>query len=255
MRIARLWFVAACGALCFAPSAKAAEESAKPAERSPAKLERDNPPQIERDVRTLEGWQVRFGRRLAPSEHADLGRRAERLLGDKLYEIAQFLPADRSAELRKVTIVVDLDHGKLTSAQYHPSPQWLEDHGYDRALAKCVHIPSTRLFVGLRHQRTQPSMVMHELAHAYHDQVLDFNNAEVRAVYEAARRSGTYDKVLHIHGHNEVHYAIKNHHEYFAELTEAYFGTNDFYPFVRGELQRHDPQAHALLEKIWGKLP
>ena len=29
--------------------------------------------------------------------------------------------------------------------------------------------------------------------------------------------------------------------EYFAELSEAYFGTNDFYPFVRGELQTTRP--------------
>ena len=29
--------------------------------------------------------------------------------------------------------------------------------------------------------------------------------------------------------------------EYFAEASEAYFGTNDFFPFVRIELRRHDP--------------
>jgi hypothetical protein len=43
--------------------------------------------------------------------------------------------------------------------------------------------------------------------------------------------------------------------EYWAELSESYIGTNDFYPFVRSELKRHDPKAYELLEKYWGKLP
>jgi dipeptidyl-peptidase-4 len=40
--------------------------------------------------------------------------------------------------------------------------------------------------------------------------------------------------------------------EYFAEGTEAYFDRNDFYPFVRAELKKHDPVLHDLLEEIWG---
>ena len=44
----------------------------------------------------------------------------------------------------------------------------------------------------------------------------------------------------------------RNDQEYFAELTEAYFGTNDFYPFVRAELKQHDPKMYQVLEKVWG---
>jgi hypothetical protein len=97
--------------------------------------------------------------------------------------------------------------------------------------------------------------VLHELAHAYHDQYLDFDNAEVRAAYEASKQAGGYAKALHIQGHETEHYAMTNPKEYFAELSEAYVGTNDFYPFVRGELKKHDPRAFELMEKIWGKLP
>jgi hypothetical protein len=31
----------------------------------------------------------------------------------------------------------------------------------------------------------------------------------------------------------------------------AYFGTNDFYPFVRAELKQHDPEMHDLIENLW----
>ena len=39
--------------------------------------------------------------------------------------------------------------------------------------------------------------------------------------------------------------------EYFAEASEAYFGTNDFYPYVRSELAEHDPALFELLGKFW----
>jgi hypothetical protein len=43
-------------------------------------------------------------------------------------------------------------------------------------------------------------------------------------------------------------YAITNVREFFAETCESYFGMNDFFPFVRSELQSHDPESFALME-------
>ena len=40
--------------------------------------------------------------------------------------------------------------------------------------------------------------------------------------------------------------------EYFAESTEAFFSTNDFFPFTREELRGHDPGMFVLLEQFWG---
>jgi hypothetical protein len=44
---------------------------------------------------------------------------------------------------------------------------------------------------------------------------------------------------------------MNNADEYFAESSEAFFGTNDFYPFVRAELIEHDPQMADALRKAW----
>ena len=35
-------------------------------------------------------------------------------------------------------------------------------------------------------------------------------------------------------------------------MSESYFGTNDFFPFVRAELQRHDSKAFELIRRMWG---
>ena len=45
---------------------------------------------------------------------------------------------------------------------------------------------------------------------------------------------------------------MENDQEYFAELSEAFFGTNDFYPFVRAELREHDAEAYRAVKELWG---
>ena len=44
-------------------------------------------------------------------------------------------------------------------------------------------------------------------------------------------------------------YALNGPNEYFAELTEAYFGKNDFYPFNRDDLKHHDPDGFRLVDQ------
>ena len=34
-------------------------------------------------------------------------------------------------------------------------------------------------------------------------------------------------------------------------MTEAYFGSNDFFPFNRAELRREEPEIFALLARLW----
>jgi len=116
--------------------------------------------------------------------------------------------------------------------------------------AKGVEIGSARNF--LNAVRHQPWMVLHELAHSYHDRVLGFDHPKVKEAYEAAKKSGKYEKVLIWTGHVGRHYAMTDHKEYFAESTEAFFGTNDIYPFVKAELKQHDPAMYALLAELWG---
>ena len=138
--------------------------------------------------------------------------------------------------------------------QYHPSRGWLESHGHDPRLAKKVHITRARALLRRGQLLKHPAVILHELAHAYHDQFLTFGHEPTISAYEKAMDAGLYDKILYFDGSLVPHYAKTNHKEYFAECTEAYFYRNDFYPFVRAELKEHDPVGHELMEAIWGKL-
>ena len=97
-----------------------------------------------------------------------------------------------------------------------------------------------------------PAVVLHELAHAYHDQILSFDQPEILAAYQKAKAAGIYENVLLYTGKKVKHYGLTNHKEYFAEGTEAFFYRNDFYPFVRAELKEHDPILHDVLARVWG---
>lgn len=219
-----------------------------------ARAEEDGRPAT-RETRSLVGWTVRVDSRLLAEPNAELGRRALALLEARLTDIQTVVVADRVAKLRAVAIILDLDHGKLTSMQYHPSADWLRDNGYAPDLAKCVHIPSVRRFLDPRHQFIQPWCVLHELAHAYHDQVLGFEEPRVKAAWDRYMASGHGESVLYTGGERKRHYAMVNHKEFFAEMTEAYFGMNDFYPFTHPELRESEPETFALLSEIWGRVP
>ena len=218
--------------------------------------DRPDPPQpASRTAQDIEGWTVRVDDRLlGESPDAATGRKALKFLEAKLVEIKAVVPEERLKDLQAVTIVVDLGCGKLGSMQYHPSRGWLKANGYPEDLAKCVHIPRAAELPVRRNINEQPWVVLHELAHAYHDQKLDFEEPRVKAAWEKFKTSGRGDETLLYDGRRVKHYALTNQMEFFAEMTEAYFGSNDFYPFNRAELRDSEPEVFELLREIWGPL-
>lgn len=200
--------------------------------------------------REVRGWTLRVNKDLLAAEHAKLYAEVIAEMDNHFYRIERVIPAKALAQLKKVVIWLELSNPKAGNCHYHPSIQWLKDNKYNTDKAKCVEIGCARSF--LRTVKHQPCVMLHELSHAYHDQVLGFEHAGIMACYQAAKKAGTYDKVLIWNGRVGRHYAMTNQKEYFAEDTEAYFGTNDMYPFVRVELKKHDPNMYAAIKEVWG---
>lgn len=202
-------------------------------------------------IRDIEGWTVHVDPSLLDGEHKPLGDKALKILAAELFEVTLLVPESRVKELRKVPIWIDREHA-LGSCQYHPNIGWLKNNGHNPKMAKAVHIPRAKRLINLQRPAGQPAVLLHELAHAYHDRVLSFDHPGIKATYDAAVERGDYESVLHISGKKNRHYALTNHKEFFAEMTEAYFCTNDFYPFVQGELRTTDPETFHLLKSVWG---
>jgi hypothetical protein len=203
-------------------------------------------------ARNIEGWTVQVDDRLLAPPNDAIGTRACRFLESKLADIKAVMAAEPLKKLQAVTIVLDLSHGKLRTRQYHPSAGWLRENGYSTNLAKCVHIPAAADLPTPRNINQQPWVVLHELAHAYHDQVLGFEEPRILKAYEDYRRNDHGEATLLYDGTRTRHYALSDHKEFFAETTEAYFGLNDFFPFNRAELMTAEPEIFDLMQTIWG---
>ena len=212
---------------------------------------KEAPKPAARTSRSVEGWTVRVDDRLLDPEKSELLGNALRFLAFRLAEIKVVVPADKVVSLQKVTIIMDLNHGGLVPMQYHPSADWLKKNGYAEDLAKCVHLPRAVDLMTARNIREQPWVILHELSHAYHDQVLGFDNPRVKQAYEDFKKSGHGDKTLLFNGSRVKHYGLTTPMEFFAEMTEAYFGSNDFFPFNRAELKEKEPTIYQLLKDVW----
>ena len=230
----------ACTILLLLPVVAVAQSSAKLSYEPTANYTR----------RAIQGWTVLVNRNLLEGQK-QLGDRAIELLRVKLFDISRAVPPAALTRLREVPIWLEFQDRGFPCACYHPSRQWLAANGYNPEKARAVEIANAATFLKWTHQ--QPWMVLHELAHAYHDRCLGgYGNPEIAAAYRRAAEAKSYESVLHFDGKTCRAYAMNNPQEYFAELSEAWFGTNDFYPFVRAEVIKHDPQMAKLLEKLWG---
>jgi len=199
----------------------------------------------------IEGWTVHVDPALLSGKDQAQGAKALEMLANHLQRISILVPEKPLSELKKLEIWIELDHPELKNMQYHPDADWLIEHGYDPKLTKKVHIPVAADLLSREQMLKHPAVILHELAHAYHHQILGFDDRGILKAFNEAMQKGLYDKALLYNGDRVKHYATTNHKEYFAEATEAYLYKNDFYPFVRAELAIHDPLGHAEMKRIW----
>ena len=203
-----------------------------------------------------EGWTVHIAEELDQNAADSLAKALE-LLALQLQEITRVVPTDAVIELKKVPLWFSEQYPNVQPrAEYHPDAGWLKSNGRDPAMAQCVEFTDIRNFEA--ETRRMPNFVLHELAHAYHDRVLTdgFANTPIRDAYKKAKASGKYDAVEQRFGDGRSTttkaYAMTTPQEYFAESTEAYFSTNDFFPFTREQLRKHDAEMMELLADLWG---
>ena len=243
---------------CLAMTAQAshaAAAKAEPAKAKSAKTAAEKPkpayePTSAYELQRIEGWPVLVHKKLLAKK--DLAERTLRQVRVQLYNITRTVPKKAVERLRDIRIWVE-ESKKVACMCYHPSKGWLQGHGFNPEKAKSVELGNPRTFLDWTVH--QPSMVLHELAHAYHHQVLGYDHPGIKAAYKKAKEKGSYESVLYFRGNSKRAYAMNNDQEYFAELTEAWFGTNDFYPFVRAEVLTHDPEMAKVLKEVWENPP
>lgn len=203
----------------------------------------------EYETKKLAGWTLHIRRELLQESEKATGQAIDLLIG-QLEAINRSVPKVACNYLHTVVLWMSPTYAEtVPRAEYHPGVDWLREHGRNPEMVRGVEFTNISIFP--QECRRMPMMALHELAHAYHHQVLGYENAEILAAYRNAVASKSYEAVRRHNGRIERAYAMTNEQEYFAENSEAFFGRNDFYPFTRAELKRHDPEMERLLERLW----
>lgn len=201
-------------------------------------------------VRTMHGFTVRISAKA--SAEPSLLEPAMKLLERNLREIASMVPPRQLSSLRRIAFWVELNNPDFPCACYHADLGWLKQNKYNPDKENSVEIANIKTFVEWINLN-QPLMVLHELAHGYHDTVFGFDDPYIAACYKHAMVHKLYDLVDHNRGQKRKAYATTNPMEYFAELTEAWFGANDYFPFTREQLRVHDPVGYELMRRTWSR--
>ncbi len=79
-----------------------------------------------------------------------------------------------------------------------------------------------------------------------------FVAADVIAAREAFKADGRPHETLLHDGSRVRHYGLTDPKEFCAEMTEAWFGSNDCRAFNRVEMKTDYPEIHALMADILG---
>ena len=199
-------------------------------------------------IADIAGWTVTCQQRNSSTEEPAATAKALELLQEHAGgNRARRARKPRSAELQKVPLWISpgVSRHRRRAPSIIRMPDWLRaQRPRSRPWPEAWSSPTCRIFDA--EMRRMPNFALHELAHAYHDRVLGFESTAViaspttkpRPAANTTRWSAAMPRAK---SPRDRAYAMTNHKEYFAESTEAFFGTNDFFPFTRDELRAARP--------------
>jgi len=194
----------------------------------------------------LEGWDVYIEQHLVDKNDIRVFL-AMRLLKEKLQELQTLLPADAVKQLKSVPIF--FSENKEFNAEYYFFERNVYRTGKDIKMMNGIEFRSISFFI--EESKYSPMLLLHELAHAYHKLNYERIDKIVMRAYRHAETGNLYQNVLTITNRYSRAYALESPFEYFAELTESYFGRNNYFPFDQVELKEYDRMGYDMVEKAW----
>jgi hypothetical protein len=209
-------------------------------------------------LRVIHGFKVLISRMAYDQSDVAEGRPLG-YLETEFARLADLFPRSTLKTLATVPIWVEWDHTiprsvRAYAVYYGEGGKGLGFRGVDPRKARSVCLLSLKTAYALRAKGKSRSLVMlHELAHAVHDQVLGLDNRVIENAYDQAMARRLYRDVRHIDlSVVPVAYAATNDAEYFAELTCCYLDRLDYVPLNRDDLKDYDSVGYELMVKVWG---
>ena len=209
---------------------------------------RADPPTTAYRTVNMDGFEVLISPDVAADPQLD---RALDQLHYQLIDIEALVTPAQMTFFRTVPFWIE-NNSAPAAATLHRSKEWLSEHGKNPDKEGAIEISNIEHFTAWS-TTDQPMLVLHELAHAYSLRVLRPDYRPIADAYQHALDTHLYESIGYVHGGERRAYALTDKEEYFSELTEAYFGRNDFYPFRYKDLRWYDPVGFKLMQTVWGE--
>jgi hypothetical protein len=179
---------------------------------------------------------------------SQLADAATQKLEINLKEIFSVLPQKPTKQLSQLTFYLMQGEGSPKGGQKpnnysHLDPRW----------ENAIVIYSAKNLMYLDSLWSRKAL-MHELAHAWHLNNWPENYEPIVGAYRNAKEKGLYRDVKDSRGNFiKEAYAIKNHLEYFAELSAIYFVGGNYFPESRARLHNYDITGFNMINIAWGE--
>jgi hypothetical protein len=206
-------------------------------------------PTAKYDKRDIDGWTVYVNPRLA--SQPGLCAAMVKILSYKLHVIDHFISEEGQEQLHQIPVWLEYG-GKGPYLQYCGDSGKLARDGMNPDKLGAVEVGDPQRMMDW--SMLQQSDVLHQVALAYYDRHAQPGSElgrNITAAYEQAKKDGKYQSVLRFDGKRLPLPAMASEKAYFAELMESYFLVNDHYPFIRCELNDHDPAGYQLIAGLW----
>lgn len=192
----------------------------------------------------IRGWKVHNDPSM--KGHRILAEKADSTLNFELGVIEQRIPGSVIGELKEIPIWLSLNsHSGKVLHLYQSAANWAKSHqDLDPRIEGSIEIQAPD-YVNMPHDSLP---LLKWMAYAYHQQSLGLHNQQVAEAFQHAKSS----RIYRVQINEQQHFPFKNHHDYFAVLSEAYFGGPLSYaPFDKARLKQMDPQGYEMIEELW----
>lgn len=197
------------------------------------------------DRTTIAGWKVFVEQSLAGDSRA---RNALKFLKRKLHEAQKVLPEQHLDKLKAVPIWLSENNGEDVEFYFYESRVYQGEFNPQKFGG--IEIQNIDNFLELIEY--DQSVMIHELAHAYHKMNYEKIDKFVMRAYKNASREHLYKKPETRRNRKARGvYAAISPYEYFAELSAIYFDGNYYYPFNDRDLKKHDRMGYEMIERVW----
>ena len=194
---------------------------------------------------TIAGWKVNVEQTLNNESRTHV---VLEFLEQKLREAEKVLPEQYLSKLKAVPIWLSENNGQDVEFYFYERRVYQGD--FDPEKFGGIEIQNINNFLELIEY--DKSIMIHELAHAYHQMNYEKIDKLIVRAYKNAHQENLYKKP-EVRRNRKARgvYAAASPYEYFAELSAIYFAGNYYYPFDHFDLKKHDRKGFDMIEQAW----